>query len=238
MTSQRYGDRVAASPRSSRKRRRAIPITSQSKVHAEASTSAWPAIQDWKLALGLLISLRLGLELVGLHTLLLQPITVFNGDWTNLVMRGDDLGTRWLSLWQRWDALWYQEIATNGYRAVERTTHFQPLYPLLCRVVSVPLFGQIVLAELIVSSAAFVVAMVLLFRLTRMETGLPGVALLTVLLTALAPSGFFLLAPYTESLYLALTVAAFYYARQDRFWIAGAAAAGATLTRIFGVLLI
>jgi Gpi18-like mannosyltransferase len=47
-----------------------------------------------------------------------------------------------------------------------------------------------------------------------------------------------LLAPYTESLFLASSVAAFWFARQGRPWLGGLAGAGAVLARTFGIILV
>jgi hypothetical protein len=58
-----------------------------------------------------------------------------------------------------------------------------------------------------------------------------------VLGVALFPTGFFLLAPYAEGLFLALSVGAFLCARQGRWWLAGACGFGVALTRTQGVLL-
>src|SRR5207247_1674129 len=121
-----------------------------------------------------------------------------------------------------------QHIAENAYHADDGSTHFLPLYPLLSRIVSGAVGGHIVWAELIVASTAFVAAMWLLFTLARLDApiaddarGAPPahargaqawrdrIPRLTVLLTALFPTGFFFIAPFTEGLFLALTVGAF-----------------------------
>ena len=113
----------------------------------------------WWLALWLLVTLRIGLELVAIFSLHLDDLPrLMEGEGLNLVIHGGDLWSEFLSIWQRWDANWYQQIATNGYVANDGTLAFYPLYPLLARMASTFLGGQIVLAELIVSSAAFLVA--------------------------------------------------------------------------------
>lgn len=193
--------------------------------------------RSWQLAIWLLITLRVGLGLLGIAALQLLPITGVGGDWLNLVSSGSDVPTRMVSVWQRWDALWYQHIAEHGYRAGNGTTAFFPLYPLLTRVASFPLGGHTVLAQLLVSSAAFVVAMWLLYRVARLDAG-PIASRVAVLMPAFFPVGFFLLAPYTESLYLALTLAAFLFARQGRPWQAGVAGLCAGLTRAQGAFLV
>jgi hypothetical protein len=160
-----------------------------------------------------------------------------------------------ISYWQRWDALWYQHIATAGYAVGDGTVAFFPLYPLASRLVSVALGGNIVLAELVVSALACVGAMTLLWRLVSQEAGgrlprawvLPypvpfgrrtGLAALTVLLMLCFPVGYFLFAPFTESLFLLFAVATLYLARSGRPWLAGVAGLLAGLTRMQGVFLV
>jgi hypothetical protein len=207
-----------------------------------------------RLALLLLVVLRVGLGLVAVAAIHVgSRAGPLHGNWEELVKTGGEPWSEALSTWQRWDALWYQHIAENGYAAGDGSTAFFPLYPLLSRIVSLPLGGHVVWAELLVSSVSFVVAMWLLFELTKLETGPattgaanprpgPFAPLLTapylaVLLTAFFPVAFFLLAPYTESLFLALTLGAFWLARTDRPWAAGAVGLLAGLTRAQGIFL-
>ncbi|GAC1429435.1 MAG: hypothetical protein NVSMB65_02780 [Chloroflexota bacterium] len=189
----------------------------------------------WQLALWLLGTLRLSLALCGVVAARLQRPPVKPG--AMVLIQGDTLGAQLLSVWQRWDARWYQQLAEHGYHAGDRSVAFSPLYPLLSRDVSLLLGGNVVLAQLVVTSAAFSVAMALLYHMARRDAG-PVAARLAVLLTAFFPSGFFLLAPYTESLFLALTLAALWYARRGRPWAAGCAGLAATLTHTPGVLLV
>ena len=97
--------------------------------------------------------------------------------------------------------------------------------------------GQVVWAQLTVSSLAFVLAVLLLFRLVSVEFD-ALTARAAVLLIALSPFAFFLLAPYSEALFLALSIAMFLFLRQERWWLGGLAASAAALTRPFGILLI
>jgi hypothetical protein len=85
-----------------------------------------------------------------------------------------------------------------------------------------------------VANGAAFGALLLLHALTRLELGEGGAARRAVLFAALFPTSFFLLAPYSESLFLLLAVAAFWSARRDRWGWAAAAGAGAALTRGVG----
>jgi hypothetical protein len=134
----------------------------------------------------------------------------------------------------RWDAIHYVGIAQHGYTTASSTVFF-PLYPLLIRIVTW-VTGSYVLSGMLISTAAFAVALALLYRLAQEELGeRAGTA--TVLLLTFAPLSFFFTAVYTESLFLALSVGTFYLARHGRFALACVAAAACSLTHVEGVLL-
>jgi Mannosyltransferase (PIG-V) len=138
---------------------------------------------------------------------------------------------------QRQDAAWFLRIATAGYAPNDGSAAFFPLYPLAVRVVGwIPGVGPLG-AALVVANAAFFGALVMLHALTRLELG-GDASRRTVLFCALFPTAFFLLSPYTEPLFLLLSVTAFWFARRDRWVWAAVAGAGAAMTRNVGVLLI
>jgi Mannosyltransferase (PIG-V) len=145
-----------------------------------------------------------------------------------------------LSPLARWDAVWYLRIADSGYRGSDARAAFFPLYPLLVRSLSTPLGGSpaaLLVAAYVVAMAAFVGALALLYRLVSLELGRP-LARPTLLLLSVFPAAVFFGAPYAESLFLLLAVAAFLAARTDHWTWAGTAAAGAAATRSAGVLLL
>jgi len=141
----------------------------------------------------------------------------------------------------RWDAAWYLDIAASGYPEGDRArTAFLPLYPLLVRGVGELAGGTpaaSLLAAYLVSLGALLAALALLHRLTVLELG-PSVARSTILLLCVFPASLFLGAPYSESLFLLCAVGGFLAAREDRFALAGLAAAGAAATRSAGLLLL
>ena len=144
-----------------------------------------------------------------------------------------------LSPLARWDSVWYLAIADSGYPddATARTAFF-PLYPLLVRglaFASGP--GAQLLAAYAVSLAALLAALVVLWRLVALELGRP-LARPTLLLTAVFPGAVYFGAPYSESLFLLLSVGAFYAARTGRWAWAGALAGAASATRSAGILLL
>lgn len=134
----------------------------------------------------------------------------------------------------RWDAVHLQVIASRGY-VRENLTAFYPLYPLLSRAVGT-VTGSLLLGGALVSLVSFLIALVVLHKLAELELGADA-ARRTVLLLAFFPAALFFSAFYTESLFLALSVAAFYLARSGRWGWACALAGLASATRNSGVLL-
>jgi Mannosyltransferase (PIG-V) len=152
----------------------------------------------------------------------------------------------------RWDAAWYLVIAHYGYRPdlgayTSSRAAFFPLYPLGLSAIA-HLGVPPVLAGVLLSIAALAVALYGIHRLTMLElarggrspiarSGAAEVARLAVMVTAFAPMAFFFSADYSESLYLALSVGVFWYARKGRWAWVGILGALAAATRSTGVVL-
>jgi hypothetical protein len=136
----------------------------------------------------------------------------------------------------RWDAGWYLDIARHGYRREAIEPAFFPLYSVLVRGLGAVVRSE-VFAAIAISLAAFAVALVLLHRLTTLELG-SAVAGRTVVLIAFFPTALFFSAIYTEALFLAIELGAFYAARRGRWAWAGALGALGSATRNTGWLLL
>jgi hypothetical protein len=133
----------------------------------------------------------------------------------------------------RWDSAWYLSIITDGY--TKSSAVFFPVYPLLVKALAV-LIHNVSVAGVLLSNGAFFVALVYLYALARSEFD-DDTAARAVLYLAAAPAAVFFSALYAESLFLALALATFYYARERRWaWAALAGALGAA-TRNTGVFL-
>jgi len=156
-----------------------------------------------------------------------QGVEPIIGGWAEFVF----------GVWQRFDTLWYLKIATYGYSLDDGSTAYFPLYPLLIRAGGKILLGNYLLTALIISNLAYIGLLFYLYRLTTLlfeeET-----ARRTVVYLAIFPTAFFFLAGYTESLFLLFTLAAFWYAHQKRWGLAGILGFLASLTRLQGVILI
>jgi Dolichyl-phosphate-mannose-protein mannosyltransferase len=143
------------------------------------------------------------------------------------------------TLWQRWDAGWYLHIAEHGYVAEgpqQRSIAFYPLYPWLIRLASVVTYDYPVVA-LIVSNIASILGGMAFYGLARLEFE-RRVAQWSLMSLLLFPTAYFFHAPYTEGLFLLLSVGAFYAARRGHWPLAGGLGAGAALTRTPGLLLL
>jgi Gpi18-like mannosyltransferase len=142
-------------------------------------------------------------------------------------------------LWNRWDAPHYLDIARDGYQVTGDARYFivfYPLYPWAVRAVSY-ITGNGFWAGMIVSNACLAAACVLLYRLFCMDMDGESAGWAIVFL-CFSPLAFFMSIPYTESLFLLLSVCFFYAARRGRWLWAGVAGLLAALTRNFGILLL
>ncbi len=140
-----------------------------------------------------------------------------------------------VNLQARWDTDFYHQIATVGYRwdpsaFLHQNVVFFPLYPLLMRWGGALLGGHPLLAGTVISLAAFAGAIALLYRMTVLELG-EEKAWPVILLLSTYPFALFYSVVYTESLFLFLTVGAFYAMRRRYLLLAALAGFAAGLTR-------
>ena len=146
-----------------------------------------------------------------------------------------------LNLHSHWDSAWYLDVAQHGYiyRRVQQLSNivFFPLYPLLIKFVAYfILLGNYALAGWILSIIFLLLASFYLSKLVqefhkKIDWQLPLMFLL------IFPTAFFLNGIYTESLFLFLSIASFYYTLKKNYWLAGLFGLLSSLTRITGVLL-
>ena len=140
-------------------------------------------------------------------------------------------------VWERSDALWYLQIAQKGYGENRQGAAFLPLYPLAIRGMKLLTGLPWLVSALVVSNLAFLCALILLFKLTATETN-GEVASRTVWYLALFPGSVFFLAPYTESLFLALATGSFLAARKRKWLLAAVLGSLLGTTRNIGVFIL
>ena len=142
-----------------------------------------------------------------------------------------------LGVWPRWDAVHHLNLAMEGYFASSPgDSVFYPLYATLTRFLAFDLGERYIIAGLLLSTISTVAAFMILFLLGDHifgeETGKWAAISLAVY-----PTAVFLVAPFTESLFLALTLAVIYLSYRDRWWTAAASAFLVSLTRGPGLFL-
>lgn len=164
------------------------------------------------------------------------------GAYAGHVLATGSLGGFFPHFWGRFtvegDAPRYIYMAENGYvREGEYVNNivFYPLYPLLMRLVSIPLGGRTALAGILLSQLCYGLASVVFFRLACRLCERPVAALFAFWLY---PFGFFSLGVYTEGLFLLLSLLCLSLLLQERWLWAGAAGLCCALTRSQGLLLV
>ena len=141
------------------------------------------------------------------------------------------------------DAGWYLRIARDGYDPAPFTDEvaknwvFFPLYPLLVRFVSA-ITGSAKLAGILISNAAFFASMLLLLRFARQVGVSEAATIRASWILAFFPMSYFFSGPFTESIFLLLSLGAFVALNDSRLILSAALMAFATATRPTGLLLL
>lgn len=142
-------------------------------------------------------------------------------------------------IWHRWDALHFTDIATHGYFSPETDPNaaaFFPLFPLLIDALMLVGFDPLI-AGMLISFVGSIVAGYYLYRLAELEVG-EGAGRRALLYLFLFPTAVFLIAPYSESLFLAGAIPAFYYARRGSWYLVALPTAVAMGARLAGLFVI
>lgn len=148
--------------------------------------------------------------------------------------------------WARWDAVYYVNLARHGYLTDQLPadqlafmSRFPPLYPALIAFCATfpgvsPLIAGIGLAIGLSALAAL-----LLYALVQVHTGDWRPAAKAALLMSVFPTSYFGNAPYSEGLFLFLSLLYFWVlVRFDSYGGASAAACGMVLTRTIGIVIL
>jgi hypothetical protein len=203
------------------------------RVHSKVSTVSEGFIKalstnDWLLALFMAtVTISIGIflgasnnKIVPVNT---EPLAHYQAEPHNK-----------LNLLSNWDGPNYISIAEHGYNS--SNTNFFPLYPILIAIVhlviSSPLDSAVIVAWIFFVVAIYFALKVFkeLFHIDNSLEALRG-----VLFFILFPTGVFLFATYTESLFAAASLAALYFALKRRPILAGLFTLVATATHTNGV---
>jgi Gpi18-like mannosyltransferase len=148
------------------------------------------------------------------------------------------------TMW-RADVAHYMVLAHEGYlkapfdieNARSRQFVFFPLHPLLLWLLG-HITSDLMLGGAALSNIFFFFALIFLHKLTLSFGYDESVARRTIFYIAAFPVSYFFSVPLTESLFLLLTVASFYAAKREKWWVAGVIGALASASRVNGVLLL
>lgn len=141
-------------------------------------------------------------------------------------------------MWQNFDGIHYLNLAKYGYGGIYTgfLYAFFPVFPLLIRFFS-SIFQDYLASGLIIAHLSLILSLWFLFKLVKLDYQ-EKIARSTLLLLLIFPTSFFFGSVYSESLFLLLSVASFYFARKNNFLLASILVGLASATRITGILLL
>ena len=140
----------------------------------------------------------------------------------------------------RWDTIHYINIAEHGYSYTKDTEHllgFFLVFPFLVKIVAF-VFRDFFISGLLISFAGSVTAGYCLQKLVWLDGEDNDEAAKALWYFYLFPTSYFMVVPYSESVFLALSIASFYFARRRRWLTSGLLAALTSATRINGIVLL
>lgn len=137
---------------------------------------------------------------------------------------------------ETWDAQHYLFLAEEGYHPGQVSNAFYPLFPFLIRVFQPLFFNSALLAGLFLANLFSILALFYLHSLVR-ENQDEKTAFFACLFLAAYPGSFYMDLPYTESLFLLLAIALFYYLQKGETTKAALLAFCLPLSRPAGILM-
>lgn len=155
---------------------------------------------------------------------------------TYFLEKGSVLSNFLLYPFGNFDAVYYLLIAAKGYTV---NAGFFPLFPLSIHVVSLP-FNVLPFApiqyfiSIFLVSIYFLAAIILLHKLIKLDYK-ENVAISSLLFLLIFPTSFFFASIYSESLFLLLSLLAFYFIRKKKWFIASLFGGLLSATRLVGI---
>ncbi|MBI2597291.1 hypothetical protein HYW41_03990 [Candidatus Daviesbacteria bacterium] len=180
-----------------------------------------------KYAVSLFLIWRLALLFIAFLGLSVFP----NLDFYNKKLFFPHIGLNFWDRWANWDSGAFMYIAKNGY--VPGWTVFFPLYSIFIKFVT--LFGlNTFWAGFLISQVSTIIFLFYLYKITILDFD-TKVAKRTLFAILIFPTSFYLGSVYSESLFLATSISACYYARKEKWLLASLLAALASSTRLVGL---
>lgn len=148
------------------------------------------------------------------------------------------IGDVWFGGFARWDAEWYRTIAREGYvyfPGVQSSVAFWPTYPVVIRLLSWA-FPTIYITGTVVTVFSSAVVVVVLRKWAKLFVS-PAVAFTAVALLCVFPFSWYLYGVvYSDALFIATAIGAFYLVERDRYFWAGLVGILATAGRPAGLV--
>jgi len=133
--------------------------------------------------------------------------------------------------WSNWDGGHFRGIVENNY--LPEQTVFFPFYPLLMKILNI-VGLDITFAGLLISHLSLIASLFFLYKLTLLDFP-EKVAKRAIFALLIFPTSFYLGTVYSESLFLAVTLACFYFARTQKTVLSSFFAAASIATRLAGL---
>lgn len=140
-----------------------------------------------------------------------------------------------------WDSVWYINIAKDLYQWNEFSPAFYPLYPLLIKAINFLSFGVfgLVGSALIINTVSLGLALAALMKISLNLFGKQNYIHIVIAAFFLAsPAAIFMHLIYTEALYCAFALWAYFFALKRHWMAVGILLALLTATRITSVLIV
>ncbi|MFI7426378.1 hypothetical protein ACIBPB_05280 [Micromonospora sp. NPDC049836] len=201
----------------------------------------------WGFVLAVFVGSKVVLSLVGTLVLTawdLAPGSLPADEATMRAQQDAISGQRWFSLWFAWDSFLYDHLTRLPLDRPWTDFGFPLLYPFLARPLAPLLGGHTAWALLLVANVALLFQLYYAYRLGgRLLGAADGDAAgadgrRSVRYLLLLPTAFLFQAALTESLFVCLALAAFWYAEQRRWLVAGIVGYFLAMSRSVGFLVV
>ncbi len=161
--------------------------------------------------------------------------------WIDSQKYSDAQGVDIITNFTRWDAVWFINLSKTGYdyqgKDVMSNVVFFPLYPAVVKILSSVTFSKPEFVGFVGNALFTIIASGLLFTYARKNPHLESAEFPVYAMLAF-PTAIFLLAPYSESLFLLLSILYVTLLAKKQYGLALAIGLLASLTRSIGFLLV
>ena len=196
-------------------------------------TGLWT--EEFKYIITLFVGSRIALTIIGALARIMAAKGPITENFTSYILKNLQY------IWGQWDTGWYMIIVKDWYSAKmyngnQATYGFFPLYPTLMKILGT-VIGSPWIAGIIISNIFFIIAAVFLYKLVLRESD-KATALNTVKYMFVFPTAFIFSGALTESLFIALVIMAFYYAKENKWLYAGICGFFFALTKHIGIFVL